>query len=126
MPGSRCSLSGATTPYARSLSLFLDTECAVSISPCRQQGYPSSGAPGTIRFAWMLVPVHDAFVFEAPLEHLATVATLTESVMVQTVQEWFPELRPRAEINITHPECWNLEGNFDSVERFIEVPTLSL
>jgi DNA polymerase-1 len=98
----------------------------VSIITCRQHGYPTSGSLGTMRFAWMLVPVHDAFVFEAPLEHLATVATLTESVMVQTVQEWFPELRRRAEINITHPECWNHEGNFDSVERFIEDPTWSL
>ena len=81
---------------------------------CRQYG------------ARLLIPVHDSYVVEAPEENLETVATLTESVMVQTVQEWFPELRPRAEINMSHPECWNHEGNSDSVERFIEDPTWSL
>ena len=81
---------------------------------CRQYG------------ARLLVPVHDSYVVEAPEENLETVATLTESVMVQTVQEWFPELRPRAEINRSHPECWNHEGHFASLERFIEDPTWSL
>jgi DNA polymerase-1 len=76
--------------------------------------------------ARLILPVHDSFVFEAPLEHIKEVAELTKSVMIQTVQEWFPDLRPRAEINIKHPECWNYEGHHDSVERFLEDPMREL
>jgi DNA polymerase-1 len=76
--------------------------------------------------ARLILPVHDAYVFEAPIDHLEEVAELTRSVMIQTVQEWFPVLRPRAEINIKHPECWNHEGHHDSVERFLEDPMLEL
>ena len=71
--------------------------------------------------ARLIIPVHDAFVFEAPMDGVAEVAELTESVLVRTVQEWFPELRPRTKANITHPECWNHEGHHDSVEQFIKI-----
>jgi DNA polymerase I-like protein with 3'-5' exonuclease and polymerase domains len=76
--------------------------------------------------ARLIIPVHDAFVFEAPLDELASVAELTRSVLIQTVQEWFPDLRARAEINIKYPECWNHEEHRDSVERFVENPMLEL
>lgn len=76
--------------------------------------------------ARLIIPVHDAYVFEAPLEALQEVADLTSRVMTETVQEWFPVLHPRAEINIEHPSCWNYEGNADSVDRFIADPTLQL
>jgi DNA polymerase-1 len=76
--------------------------------------------------AHLLVPVHDAFVFESPAERLADVAELTKRVMTETVQEWFPALRPRAEINTAHPECWNYEGHADSVDRFLADPTFAL
>ncbi len=76
--------------------------------------------------ARLIIPVHDAFVFEAPLGCLRDVADLTSRVMTETVQECFPDLHPRAEINIEHPSCWNYEGNPDSVDRFIADPTLQL
>ena len=72
--------------------------------------------------ARLIIPVHDAFVFEAPVDRVVEVAELTESVLVRTVQEWFPDLRPRTKANITHPECWNHDGHHDSVERFINDP----
>jgi hypothetical protein len=46
--------------------------------------------------------------------------------MVMTVQEWFPDLRPRVEVNIAHPECWNYEGNHDSLELFAADPMFKL
>jgi hypothetical protein len=46
--------------------------------------------------------------------------------MCETVQEYFPELRCRAEINIEHPRCWNKEGHHDSVDRWIEDPKFTL
>ena len=63
--------------------------------------------------ARLLLPHHDAFVFEAPKEHLKEVAELTSRVMCEAVQEMFPMLKPRAEINIEHPECWNKDRNVD-------------
>jgi DNA polymerase-1 len=76
--------------------------------------------------ARLVIPVHDAFVFEAPLGVFGDVADLTRRVLVQTVQEWFPELQPRAEANISQPSCWNHEGHADSVERFLANSTLTL
>ena len=76
--------------------------------------------------ARLIIPIHDAFVFEAPLDEISTVAELTRSILIQTVQEWFPDLHARAEINIKYPECWNHKGHRDSVERFIENPMLEL
>jgi DNA polymerase-1 len=74
--------------------------------------------------ARLILPVHDAFVFEAPLGRVADVAELTRSVLIRTVQEWFPELRPRAKVNIAHAACWNHEGHHDSVARFVADPML--
>ena len=63
-------------------------------------------------------------MFEAPVERVAEVAALTESVLIRTVQEWFPDLQPRTKANIAHPECWNHYGHHDSVERFIANPMI--
>jgi DNA polymerase-1 len=76
--------------------------------------------------AWLLVPLHDAYLFEAPLEVLPDVARLTEKVLCEAVQEHYPQLRPRAEVNIEHPACWNKDGRSDSVERWLEDPVFSL
>ena len=76
--------------------------------------------------ARLIIPVHDAFVFEAPLGRVTDVAELTRSVLIRTVQEWFPELQPRAKVNIAHAACWNHEGHHDSVERFVADPMLEL
>ena len=68
----------------------------------------------------IIIPVHDAFIFEAPLDQLESVAELTARVMCDTLQEYFPVLRPQAEINISRPDCWNKDGNGDELERWIE------
>ena len=72
--------------------------------------------------ARIILPVHDAYVFEAPLDRLAGAAELVRTLLVQTVQERFPDLRPRADVNIGHPQCWNDEGRSDSLTRFLEDP----
>jgi DNA polymerase I len=73
--------------------------------------------------AKIIIPLHDSFIFEAPLEKLEEVAELTEKVMCYTLQEYFPELNPRVEINISRPECWNKDGDAESLERWIEEQT---
>ena len=70
--------------------------------------------------AWLIIPMHDAYVFEAPLEAFKEVAELTGRVLRETMQEYFPVLRPDVEVNIQHPECWNKDGHADSVERWAE------
>ena len=70
--------------------------------------------------ARIIIPVHDAFIFEAPLDQLETVAELTSRVMCDTLQEYFPVLRPQAEINISRPDCWNKDGDGDELEKWIE------
>jgi DNA polymerase-1 len=72
--------------------------------------------------ARIILPVHDSYVFEAPLDRFAHVAELVRVVLVHTIQERFPDLRPRADVNISHPECWNDDGRFDSLDRFLEDP----
>jgi DNA polymerase-1 len=66
--------------------------------------------------------MHDAFVFEAPLQYLDDVAVLTRRELTDAVTTFWPFLSPNAEINIDHPECWNKDGHWDSVERWMEDP----
>ena len=73
--------------------------------------------------AWLTIPVHDAYVFEAPLAVLGEVALLTARVLCESVQECFPQLQPKVEVNIERPECWNKDGHADSLDRWIEDPT---
>src|SRR5262249_55086360 len=76
--------------------------------------------------AWLLIPLHDAYLFEAPLEVLSEVAKLTGRVLSEAVQERFPMLRPRAEVNIKCPGCWNKDGHADSVEHWMVDPLFRL
>jgi DNA polymerase-1 len=69
--------------------------------------------------ARIIIPLHDAFIFEAPLGDLDTVAALTSRVMCDTLQEYFPVLRPQVEVNISRPDCWNKDGDGEELERWI-------
>jgi DNA polymerase-1 len=69
--------------------------------------------------AWLIIPLHDAFIFEFPQKELKTVVELTERVMCETIQEFFPVLRPKVEANIEHPECWNKDGATEPWTRWI-------
>lgn len=68
--------------------------------------------------ARLLIPVHDSFVFEAPLDSLTEVARITGEVMEQAVIEMFPVLNPQVDINIKHPSSWNKDGEFDAIENW--------
>jgi hypothetical protein len=50
------------------------------------------------------------------------VARLAGRTLCEVVQEYFPCLRPRVEINTMRPECWNKDGHADSLKRWIEEP----
>ena len=55
-------------------------------------------------------------------DRLEAVAGLTQRVLIEAVQERFPELRPRAEVNIDRPECWNDEGRAGSLRELVDEP----
>jgi hypothetical protein len=76
--------------------------------------------------ASLIIPRHDAHVYEAPLGSLREAGALTERVMCEAVEEYFPVLRPRAEVNDGCTACWNKEGRADSVERWIADPMFTL
>lgn len=65
--------------------------------------------------AKIIIPLHDAFIVEAPLETLKEVAELTAQVMCRTLQEFFPALRPKTTINMSQPQCWNKDGEVDGL-----------
>lgn len=69
--------------------------------------------------AWVIVPLHDAVIFEAPLEALEEVAKLTARVMRKTLKEVLPILKPRVDINISKPTCWNKDGKVNGLSEWI-------
>ena len=75
--------------------------------------------------AKLILPMHDAFVFEAPRRHLSIVAKVTAEVMRGAVQEQFPALAPQVEINIDHPGCWNKDGKWRSLSLWMVDPELA-
>jgi DNA polymerase-1 len=75
--------------------------------------------------ARLILPLHDAFVFECPLGRLEEVAAITARVMCGAVQEYFPALDPRVDVNTDHPHCWNKDGKHLSLEQWLEDPELA-
>ncbi|SKA35910.1 DNA polymerase [Photobacterium toruni] len=69
----------------------------------------------------IILAVHDAFVFEAPLENLKEMAELTEQVMIQVIMEYYPQLKPRVDLNYSCPSCWTKDGDDNSVENWLTV-----
>lgn len=72
--------------------------------------------------ARLILPMHDAFVFEAPLSRLKATAKVTAEVMRSVVQEYFPALNPQVDINIDHPSCWNKDGKWRSLDLWLIHP----
>jgi DNA polymerase-1 len=75
--------------------------------------------------ARLILPLHDAFVFECPLVHLEAVAAITAEVMRSTVQEFFPTLDPRVDVNTEFPHAWNTDGKHLSLELWMQDPEIS-
>jgi DNA polymerase-1 len=69
--------------------------------------------------ARIIIPLHDSFIIETPLEHITPVSEETARIMKETVSSAFPQLKPRVDINNMHPECWNKDGIIDAFEQWI-------
>jgi DNA polymerase-1 len=69
--------------------------------------------------ARVIIPLHDSFIIETPLEYVGRVSEETARIMKETVSSAFPQLKPQVDINNMHPECWNKDGNIDAFEQWI-------
>jgi DNA polymerase-1 len=69
--------------------------------------------------ARLLVPMHDAFVFEAPMAHLAEVSQLTCEIMIAEMKRYFPQLEPRVNLNCARPDRWVKEGCENALEEYL-------
>lgn len=72
--------------------------------------------------ARLILPLHDAFIFETPRPYLHTVARITAEELRGAVQAWFPELDPKVEINVDNPSCWNKDGKWRSLRLWMIHP----
>ncbi|NAZ97311.1 DNA polymerase [Vibrio toranzoniae] len=69
--------------------------------------------------AKLILAMHDAFIYEAPLDHMEEIGQLTRNVMIQAVVEFFPEIKPRIDLNDSAPQCWTKDGDAGSVKHWI-------
>ena len=74
----------------------------------------------------LILPVHDAVVFECNSEDVSLVGEEASRIMVDTVRKYYPDLRPRIDINNADPSCWNKDGHANSLDRFLEDPLYKL
>ena len=70
--------------------------------------------------AKIIIPLHDSFIFEAPLNVLVEVANKTKEIMCNVFQEFFPVLNPKVDVNISKPHCWNKDGRNEAMRSWIE------
>lgn len=63
--------------------------------------------------ARLLIPMHDAFVFEAPRDCFAEVTNLTAEIMVDEFRKYFPALTPQVNMNCSRPDRWIKERGYE-------------
>lgn len=68
----------------------------------------------------LILPVHDAIVIECECDQVEIVAEKVRRIMESAVRTYYPELKPRVDINLEDTSCWNKDGHGDSIDRFLE------
>jgi len=74
----------------------------------------------------LLLPVHDAVVIECDASKVREVAGAARQVMVDAVRRYYPNLKPRVDINDHDSSCWNKDGQSGSLDRFLADPLYKL
>lgn len=67
----------------------------------------------------IILTAHDAVVVECPEDKIEETAQTVEFIMRNTLRSFYPELAGKVEVNKKHPQCWNKDGNFDSIQKFL-------
>lgn len=74
----------------------------------------------------IILPVHDSVVIECDRADIEAVANEARWIMAHSLRRFYPALRPRVDVNMSRPECWNKDGHADSLDRFLEDPGLQI
>ena len=74
----------------------------------------------------LILPVHDAVLFECDIDNLGPVGREASEIMKDTVRKYYPVLSPRVDINDAASHCWNKDGHSDSLDRFLADPLYKL
>jgi len=70
--------------------------------------------------AKIIIPLHDSFIIEAPIHNIQDVVESTGKIMIHTLAAAYPMLKPRVDINCSHPGAWNKDGNINALEDWLE------
>lgn len=70
--------------------------------------------------ARLLVPMHDAFIFQAPLDILDEVVEATSREMISAMKTYFPDLEPKVNANTRRPQCWVKDGYETALAEYLE------
>jgi len=71
---------------------------------------------------YILIPVYDSIVIEGPLDRFEEIMAAAKEAMIEAMRTVVPELHPKVTVNCSMPHCWNDEGRYDSVDRFLADP----
>ena len=74
----------------------------------------------------LVLPVHNAVLVECDLGEVDEVAKALVTIMTGAVRAYYPELRPRVDVNRADVTCWNKDGKSNSLEKFLEDPMYKL
>ena len=127
------------TGYVRLINgvrIALDTDSSIMVSARHRfaRNYPIQGS-GAIVFktagvrlkpvyesygARLLVPMHDAFIFQAPLDVLDEVVEATGREMVYAMKTYFSDLTPKVNANTRRPQCWVKDGYETALVEYLE------
>ncbi len=116
--------------------IALDVHPSITVNARRRyaRNYPIQGS-GAIVFktagvrlkpvyekygAQLLVPMHDAFIFQAPLDILDEVVEATSREMISAMKIYFPDLSPKVNANTRRPQCWVKDGYENALVEYLE------
>ena len=75
---------------------------------------------------WLVLPVHDSILIECPAREVEEVSTRAARILEDAVRDYYAKLKPKVDVNKSHPECWNKDGRADSLDRFLDDPSFRL
>jgi len=76
----------------------------------------------SVREFRLLVPMYDSIVFEAPLNQLQYFIELVSNEMRSAMQQYFPVLKPKVEVNDFAVQYWNSKDSLVSFNDFLANP----
>lgn len=68
----------------------------------------------------IILPVHDAIVVEIPIENLDDVRKTVPELMKSALKSYYPMLVGHVEINDRATQCWNKDGDNESLDRLLD------